>query len=157
MPLTIQVGAILTNESPLMTQTFGIETVPCSGNWKLVNGLDGSALDCKIHAAGWNFFFMAGEIKGMFLGALGAMKIQNALQRILEKVKPQHFNGLEVTGIVAKCFLGVPYSVVTAHSRHVQRSCYLDNADSRRVSQHNLGNAEAERVAQAEDEPRTNV
>lgn len=137
MPPIIQVGAILTNGSPLMMQTFGFETVPCSGNWRLVNVLDGFALDRKIHAAGWNFFFMAGEIKGIFLGALGATRIQNALQRILEKVKRQHFNGLEVTGIVAKRFLGVPYSVVTAHSRHVQRSCYLDNADSRRMSQHN--------------------
>ena len=137
MPLTIQVGAILTNESPLMTQTFGIETVPCSGNWKLVNGLDGSALDCKIHAAGWNFFFMAGEIKGMFLGALGAMKIQNALQRILEKVKPQHFNGLEVTGIVASHFLGVPYVTVSAHSRHMQKNCYLDSSEERQASDDN--------------------
>jgi len=68
--------------------------------------------------------------------ALGAKKIQNALKRILGKVKQQHFNSLEVTGIVAKRFLGVPYAVVSAHSRHVQQSCYLASAEARRRSQH---------------------
>ena len=134
---TVQVGTILTNESSLMMQSFGLETAPCAGNWSLVKVLDGFALDRKIHAAGWNFFFMAAEVKVTFLGALAAKKIQNALQRILRKVKQQHFNGLEVTGIVAKRFLGVPYTVVTAHSRHVQQSCYLDSTETRRASQHN--------------------
>ena len=78
---------------------------------------------------------MAAEVKVMFFGGLGAEKIQNALHRILGKVKQQHFNGLEVTGIVAKRFLGVPYGVVTAHSRHVQQSCYLDSAEARSTSQ----------------------
>ncbi|HZP16722.1 MAG TPA: hypothetical protein VFB00_02060, partial [Terriglobales bacterium] len=83
---------------------------------------------------GWNFFFMAGEVKAMFFGAIGARKIQNALKRILEKVRRQDFNCLEVTGIAAKRFLGLRYAVVSAHSRHVQRSCYLDIAEVRRTS-----------------------
>jgi len=142
MPPTVQVGAILTNESLLMMQSFGLKTEPCSGNWSLVEGLDGFALDRKIHGAGWNFFFMAAEVKVMFFGALGAKNIQNALQRVFRKVKLQHFNGVEVTGVVAKRFLGVRYAVVTAHSRHVQRSCYLDSADARHASQHNAEWAE---------------
>ncbi len=137
MSPTVQVGTILTNVSPLMMQSFGLETAPCSGTWSHIKVLDGFALDRKIHAAGWNFFFMAAEIKVMFFGALGTRKIQNALQRMLGKVKQQHFNGLEVTGIVAKRFLGVPYAVVTAHSRHVQQSCYLGTAEARQASQHN--------------------
>jgi hypothetical protein len=135
MPPAVQAGTILTDESSLMMQSFGLETTPCSGNWSLVKVLDGFALDRKIHAAGWSSFFMAAEVKVMFFGGLGAEKIQNALQRILGKVKQQHFNGLEVTGIVAKRFLGVPYGVVTAHSRHVQQSCYLDSAEARSTSQ----------------------
>ena len=73
----------------------------------------------------------------MFLGALGAKKIQHAVRRLLGKVSRQHFNGLEVTGIVAKRFLGLPYAVISAHSRHVQQSCYLDGAEVRRASQKN--------------------
>ena len=137
MPPTVQVGAILIEEWPLMTQVLGLESEPYSGNWSLVKVLDGFALDRKVRASGWNLFFMAAEVKTMFLGALGAKKIENALKRILAKVKQQHFNGLEVTEIVAKRFLGVPYTIVSAHSRHVQQSCYLDGDEARRDSRHN--------------------
>jgi len=134
MPLDIKVGAILIEDWPLATQRLGLKSEPYSGKWSLVNTPDSFALDRKIHAAGWNFFFMATKVKVMFFGALGAKKIQNALKRILGKVKRQHFNALEVTEIVAKRFLGVPYSIVSAHSRHVQQSCYLDNTKARRTS-----------------------
>jgi hypothetical protein len=134
MPPNVQVGAILIEDWPLATQCLGLESEPYSGNWSLVKVLDGFALDRKVHASGWNFFFLATQVKAMFFGALGAEKIQNALKRILRKVKQQHFNGLEVTEIVAKRFLGVPYSIVSAHSRHIQQSCYLDNTEARRTS-----------------------
>ena len=134
MPPTVQVGAILIEEGPLMTRVLGLESEPYSGSWSVVKALDVFALDRRIHAAGWNFFFMAAEVKGMFFGALGAKKIQNALKRILGKVRGRDFNCLEVTGIVAKRFLGVPYATVSAHSRHIQQSCYLDDAEGRRTS-----------------------
>lgn len=133
---TIQVGSILIEESPRMTQVLGLESEPYSGNWRLVKVLRGFALDRKIRASGWNFFFMATEVKAMIFGALGTNKIQKALKRILEKVKEQPFNSLEVTAIVEKRFLGLPYAVVSAHSRHVQQSCHLDSAEARRAYQH---------------------
>ena len=80
---------------------------------------------------------MAAEVKVMFFGSLGTAKIQNALQRILEKVKPQQFNGLEITEIVARRFLSVPYVSVSAHSRHIQLSCYLACARARQTFQRN--------------------
>jgi hypothetical protein len=77
---------------------------------------------------------MAAEVKVMFFGALGTTRIQNAVQRILARVKPQSFNCLEITGIVAKRFMGVPYATVSAHSRHIQPGCYLGGAEERRAS-----------------------
>src|SRR3989449_2147619 len=139
MPMTaeVQVGTVLIEERPALTQVLGLESEPYSGTWSVVKALNGYALDRKIHAAGWNFFFMAAEVKVMFFGALGTKKIQNALKRILAKVRHQNFNSLEVTGIVAKRFLGVPYATVSAHSRHIQQSCCLDGAEARRTSQRN--------------------
>jgi hypothetical protein len=137
MPPTIQVGTILMKDWPGMTQPSGFESEPYSGSWSVLKVLDTFALDRKIHAAGWNFFFMAAEVKVMFFGAVGAAKIESALQGLLRKVRPQHFNSLEITGIVAKHFLGVPYVTVSAHSRHMQESCQLDSTEARRTSQHN--------------------
>jgi hypothetical protein len=134
MPQEVQVGTILMSEWP---QMFGLQSEPYSGRWNVIQTLDGFALDRKIRAAGWNFFFIASEVKVMFFGALAAKKIQHALEKILGKVSQQHFNGLEVTGIVAKRFLGLPYAVVSAHSRHVQQNCYLEGDEVRRSSQRN--------------------
>jgi hypothetical protein len=134
MAYEVQVGTILIRENPVMAQAIGLQSEPYSATWGLVEALDGLALDRKIHAAGWNFFFMAAEVKVMFFGAIGT-NLQNALHRMLKKLKPLNFNCLEVTGIVAKRFLGVPYTVVSAHSRHIQQSCCLDGADERRSQQ----------------------
>jgi hypothetical protein len=133
MTQEVQVGTILMKESPVMTQFFGLESEPYSGNWSLIKALDGFALNRKIHAAGWNFFFMATELRAVFLGTPGAKTIQNALNRVLGRAKRQNFNCLEVTKIVAKRFLGVPYTTVSAHSRHIQQSCQLPSKTNQRI------------------------
>jgi hypothetical protein len=135
-PIHVHLGAILIDETPRITQLLGFESEPYSGNWRLVRALSGFSLERKIRASGWNFFFMATEVKAIIIGALGADKIQNALKRILQKVRGQHFNSLEVTAIDARRFLGLPYAVVSAHSRHIQQSCYLDSQETRRAFQH---------------------
>jgi hypothetical protein len=137
MPSTVEVGTILMREWPGMPKLIGVETEPFFEGWSTVKGPDTSHLDRKIRAAGWNFFFMATEVKAMFFGSLNATKIQSALRRILAKVKLQHFNGLEVTELVARHFLGVPYVTMSAHSRHLQHSCNLDRAEARQTSQDN--------------------
>ena len=134
MPQPVKVGTIVVKEWLGIPRLSGLETEPWFGEWSVVKVSDASALDRAIHAAGWNFFFMALEVKTMFLGVLAPEKIQRALKRILAKVKPQHFNSLEVTGIVARRFLGVPYVTVSAHSRHMQQSCNLDSSEARRTS-----------------------
>ncbi len=139
MPQTVQVGSILVKES-LMPELLGLEVGGLeierySGNWTLIRTLGGFAIDRKIHGAGWNFFFMVGEVKTMFFGGIGTKKIQNALHRIFEKITEKPYNALEVTGIVRKRFLGVPYTIVSAHSRHIQQSCYLNAQNGRWASQ----------------------
>jgi hypothetical protein len=135
MTPTVQVGTVLIADRPQITQLLGLASEPYSGKWSIVQGLDGFSMDRKIHAAGWNFFFMAAEAKVMFFGSLGTARIRNAVRRILAKVRPQSFNCLEVTGIVAKRFLGMRYTTVSAHSRHIQSSCCLDGLEIRRASQ----------------------
>ena len=68
------------------------------------------------------------------LRCIGAKNIQGALKRILGIVRQQNFNCLEVAGIVAKRFLGVPYATVSGHARHVQQSCMLDGVQERQTA-----------------------
>jgi hypothetical protein len=129
MTQDVQVGTILALEWPSL---FDLESAPYAGRWSMVQTSDGATVDRKVRALGWNLFFIASEVKVTFFGVPGAKKIENAMRRILGKVSQQHFNGLEVTGIAAKHFFGLPYAVVSAHSRHLQKTCYLDHLDVRR-------------------------
>ena len=136
MPSTVHVGTILMKEWPGMPQLIGFETEPGLGEWSMVKVPDAFTLDRNIHAAGWNFFFMAAEVKAIFFGSLTAAKVRSALKRIVTKVNRQNFNSLEITAIVASHFLGIPYVTVSAHSRHLQQSCYLESTEKRRTFQH---------------------
>jgi hypothetical protein len=132
----VQAGTILiAEESPRMAEVLNLQSDPYFEHWSVVKNLDGFALDDKIHAARWNFFFLAGEVRALFFGAIGAIKVREALRRISLKVKAENFNCLEVTGIVARRFLGVPYTLVSAHSRHIQESSQLRDIDQRRTDQ----------------------
>jgi hypothetical protein len=127
----VQVGTILIEDRPLVTRILDLESEPYSGNWSVVKAIDGFALDRKIHAAGWNFFFMAEEVKATVFGSLAAKSIQKALKRIFLKVRKQDFNCLEVTKIVENRFLGMPSITVCTHPRHIQQGCLLDSAQER--------------------------
>ena len=137
MPPVVQVGSILIEEGPQLKQILGLESKLYFGSWSLVDAPNSLALDRKIRASGWNFFFIAEEVKAVFFGALGPTKVQNALRQILGKVQARHFNALEVTKIGVEHFLGIPYAVISAHSRHIQQNCYLEDTEARRLSQHN--------------------
>ena len=133
MTTTVQAGTILIDDEPRLAPVLALKSEPYSGRWRVLNGLDGFALDREIHGAGWNFFFIAAELRGMFFGAIRPRKVREALKRILGRVRSQNFNCIEVTGIVAKRFLGIPYVAVSAHSRHIQQSCQLEDIDQRRA------------------------
>jgi hypothetical protein len=44
---------------------------------------------------------------------------------MLTKLKSEKFNSLEITEVVSKRFLGVPYVTVSARSRHIQDNVFL--------------------------------
>lgn len=133
MPQVIQAGAVLIEDPHLISPHIAIESTPYAANWSVVEGGDGFALDRKIHAAGWNFFFVPGPVRTAFLGAPHARNVRNAMKRILARVSGQHFNCLEVIAIASKRFAGLPYTVVSGHRRHIQRGWQLDRAESRRA------------------------
>ena len=124
----LKAGTILIRENALLPEDLHVESAPGDLGWRVVRNLDAYALDRKIRACGWTFFYLAEEITGMALGADGHKTAQAALQRILKKLKPQEFNSLQVTAVTPKRFLGIPYTTVIAHSRQIQETLFLIRA-----------------------------
>ena len=135
MSLNIQVGDILLDDRPQIHQALGLESEPFSGSWSRVKTIDRSFLDQQIRAAGWNLFFIPGEVKAVIFGALKAGKIQGAVTRILKKLRSRNFNCLEVAAIDTKRFLGMRYAIVSAHSLHLQQTRLLDPPKERKQNQ----------------------
>jgi hypothetical protein len=122
MPSSIQIGSILIKEQPFMAERLGLETDSYSQNWSVVRAVNGFSLDRKIRESGWSSFFMAAEVQANAFGTIRAGSLRAALRRIFSKVRDEDFNCLEVTGIVARSLLGIPYVVVSAHSRNIQKA-----------------------------------
>ena len=135
MPATIQIGSILIKDQLAVAKRLGLESDFYSENWRLVRGVNGFSLDRKIRAAGWHSFFMAAEVQASAFGSIRAGSLRAALQRIFSKVRTKDFNCLEVTGIVARKVLGIPYVVISAHSRQIQKGFGLNHPHERRVAQ----------------------
>lgn len=131
----IQVGSLLIDDRPMIARALAMETEPYLGNWSLVRFPEGRALDRKARSAGWGFFFMAPEVRAGSLGGATRVNIRKALMRIVARKPAQSFNCLEVTGIKIKHFVAVPYTIVSAHWRHIQPGFRLDSLQQRRTEQ----------------------
>ncbi len=124
----INAGAILIKEGTVLPEGMHLEGAPYSAGWRLARNLDGGGLDRKVREAGWNFFYMAGEIKVSVFGLAGEETGRRAIKQILGKLKLDKFNCLEITQVTAKRFLGLPYVNVSARWRHIQESLVLFHA-----------------------------
>jgi hypothetical protein len=58
----IKMGTILIEERSVLPDSLRFESEPYSNGWRIVRNLGGFGLERKIRQAGWNFFYMAGEI-----------------------------------------------------------------------------------------------
>lgn len=131
MPDTIKTGTILIKEGTLLSEDLRFESEPCALGWRLVQNLDGSGLDRKIHEAGCTFSWRAGEIGATVFGIDEQKTLRRAVEQILANLESAEFNSLEIMRVASeasKRFLGVRYVTVSAKSGHIQESAPLFRA-----------------------------
>jgi hypothetical protein len=116
---------VFIREDTRLPTMLSIETEAFLPGWRAVKNLDRSTLAQNIESANWNFFYLAGEMRATVFGREGLGALRRAVKSVLAKQKGQKFNSLEITKVVSKRFLGVPFMSVTAQSRHIQQSIGL--------------------------------
>jgi hypothetical protein len=118
-------GTIFLREHTLLPENLSIKSESFLPGWRVVRNLDRSPLARNIESRKWFFFYLAGEMRATVLGRDRPGTLRRAVKRVLAKQEGQKFNSLEITKVVSKRFLGIPFMRVTAHSRHIQQGIAL--------------------------------
>lgn len=134
-------GTILIRRGTALPSELNFATNEFCRNWDVIGESD--RVDGRLRASGWNLFFIASSLKSFSLGSSDD-GLRKAVRRLVRLVEPLSLNCLQITHIANRQLLGIPYRVVFAHPCHIQKSCFLPNADTRRNS-----------IAQSEIDART--
>ena len=116
---------ILIRENTLLPVGLSVKTEVFLPGWTVIKNLDGYGLGRRIEEAKWNFFYLAGDLRAVAFGRKGPGTVRRAVKRILAKRREDRFNSLEITKVVSKRFLGIPFTSVMAHFRHIQQEIGL--------------------------------
>jgi hypothetical protein len=130
MPNEIQAGTIMVQPSESL-RSLGIESEPYCESWQSLGISESSGLDQKIRDSGWKLFYMADELKTAVPSWGGQKTLRRGVKRLLSQTRLQHFNCLELTRILRKRFLGIPYRSIAAHSRHIQQGSQIKSMAQR--------------------------
>jgi hypothetical protein len=131
MPNHIQAGTIMIQQLASL-KSLAIESEPYSGNWQSLGSFESSGLDRKIRDAGWKLFFMADELRTAVPAWGGQKTLRRGVKRLLAQTRAQDFNCMELTHVLRKRFIGIPYVSIAAHSRHIQSSSQIESVEQRK-------------------------
>jgi len=118
----IRAGTMLIADDTHMPKTLVVGTEPYSAGWSSIMGSTSAQLGKEIENAGWTFFYMAGEIRTSGFGFNDQSRTDRAVAHVIDAVKREKCNCLEITQMRRRSFLGLPYTSLVAHARHIQRS-----------------------------------
>jgi hypothetical protein len=122
MTETIRVGTMLIEDGTPTPESLVIGAEPYSPGWSFIVKSTSAQLGRELESAGWTFFYMAGEIRASGFGFNDQSRTDRAVAHVMGAVKLQNCNCLEITQMRQRSFLGLPYTSLVAHARHIQRS-----------------------------------
>lgn len=127
----LKLGTVLVRTNTFIPDSVCVQRETFCAGWQAITNLNGDDLDRHIRADGWNFVFMGGAMRGTSWGSWSGTAVRCAAIRVLKKTQATKLNAFEISSIVALRFLGIPYVIVTGHSRHVQKSTVLQDIAER--------------------------
>jgi hypothetical protein len=118
----LHVGTMLIQDGTRMPATVVVRTNRCLADWSHIIGSTSAQLGREIEKAGWTLFYMAGEIRRSGFGFNDDSRAARALGRLIDAVKLENCNGIEITQIRQRSFFGLRSTSLIAHARHIQKS-----------------------------------
>lgn len=136
-PPIAQVGTVMIQEGTMLPDGFVVDSDRYTVGWRAVRRADDFGIDRNLRSAGWHMFTIAGgNFHAMTLGS-ASNGLRRSVIRLLALVRKQWFNSAEVTDINSGHFLGIPFTSVTVHARHIQQNYCLADEPTRAQAQQN--------------------
>ena len=136
-PPIAQIGTVMIQEGVMLPDPFVLDSDRYTLGWRALRVRDGFGVDRDLRSAGWHMFTIAGgKFQAIRLGST-ASGLRRLVIGLLARVREQWFNSAEVTAISTRHFLGIPYTAVTVHARHIQQGYLLPDAPTRARAQQN--------------------
>ena len=118
-------GIIFIRDGTILPPILSVTTDAFIPNWRIVTSHNRSTLTRSIEGCDWYFFYLAGDIQATVLGGNTRRVLRKALKAILTKHGNDQLNSIEITSIVSRRVLGIPFTTFTAHSRQIQQRVAL--------------------------------
>jgi hypothetical protein len=128
----VKQGSVFIRRGTFTPESLELESEGVGEGWDRIRNSEAGALDLSLRGVGWHMFYIAERVHGFAFGPVGQNTIRTAAASLLRKLRPQMFNCVEVVGITAQHFAGVPYVHVIGCSRHIQQSSEIATFDNRR-------------------------
>lgn len=113
-------GMMFIEDGTLTPESLVIDTERYSAGWSSIK-CTGAELGKQIEKAGWTFFYMAGEIHTSGFGFNDQSRTDRAVAHVIDAVQREGCNCVEITQMRQRSFLGLRYTSLVAHARHIQR------------------------------------
>ena len=104
----IRAGTMLLEDGTGTPESFILNIEPYSMGWSLIIDATAAQLGRDLESAGWTFFYLAGAIHVSSFGLNDQSRTDRAMARLIDTVKLQQFNCLEITQVRRVSFSDCP-------------------------------------------------
>src|SRR5581483_10939164 len=115
-------GLTLSEHGTPLPESVALGTESYPFGWVSVQDKDRDHLKEQLRTAGWIFYYLAGAVKATAFGVNREKLVDEALMRIIAKVRLQKCNCVEIDEVKTRSFLGFPYVTISAHARHIEKA-----------------------------------
>jgi hypothetical protein len=115
-------GPMLIADGTQTPESLLLGTESYSAGWSSITKFTSAELGRALEGAGWTFFYMANEVRTTGFGFNDHFRASRAVAHVVKAVKREKCNCLEITQMSQRSFLGLRYTTLVAHARHIQIS-----------------------------------
>jgi hypothetical protein len=128
----VKQGSVFIRRGTFTPEILELESEEAGDGWDRVRNSEAGGLDLALRGVGWHMIYIADRVHGFAFGPIGQNTIRTAAGSLLRKLRPQMFNSVEIIGVTAHHFAGVPYVHVIGCARHIQQSGEIASFVTRR-------------------------